>query len=130
MVIMDPISDMLTRMRNALTIGKDVVRFPSSKIKAEIARVLKEEGYIGDFEERIEGSKKFIECQLYIDGKTPITHLEKISKPGRRVYSSKDRIPKVLNGYGLVIISTSKGLMSGKKAKKEGLGGELICKLY
>jgi len=129
-MVMDPIADMLTRLRNAISVRKDKVRFPSSKLKREVLRVLKEEGYIGDYEEIKEGKKSFLECDLNIDGEAQISVIEKISKPGRRMYAAKDNIPRVLNGHGTVIISTSKGLMTGKEAKKRGLGGELICKLY
>lgn len=130
MAMTDPIADMITRIRNAVLVKKDEVVLPSSKIKKEIARVLKEEGYIGDFEEVKEGPITVLKCNLRVDGFSPITHLERVSKPGRRVYAKREEIPSVLSGHGLIILSTSKGVMAGKKARREGLGGELICKVY
>lgn len=128
MVVSDPIADLLTRMRNAILAGKKDVKVPSSKMKKEVIKVLKNEGYISEFQEAKEAGRDFI--SLNLKGEKPLTTLERVSKPGRRVYAKKDEIPVVLSGYGLVILSTSKGIMTGKEANVKGLGGELICKIY
>ena len=130
-MITDPISDMLTRIRNNVMIGRDEVSFPSSKLKLSILEVLKREEYIGEFQEEGEGVLKKIIVKLKYENKRPaISVIERISKPGRRIYSRKTEIPRVLSGEGTVILSTSKGIMTGKEAKKEGLGGEVLCKIY
>jgi small subunit ribosomal protein S8 len=131
----DPIADMLTRIRNASAVKKKQVYVPFSKIKLEILKILKSEGFITGFEEIKPGSddKKFggIEVELkYEDGKSVITNIKKISKPGRRIYAANDNLPKVLNNLGIAILSTSQGIMTNKKAKKLGLGGEIICEIY
>lgn len=131
----DPIADMLTRIRNASRVRKAEVYIPFSKMKLEIVKILKKEGFIESFEEIKAGSaeKKFggLSLKLKYDGKTPIiTSLKRISKPGRRVYAAKDELPKVLNNFGVAIISTSKGLMTNREAKKIGLGGEVVCEVY
>ena len=123
MSITDPISDMLTRIRNAAILSKPEVIVPTSKLKLEILRVLKEEGYILGFE------KKDIIINVSLSPNQP-EKLIRVSKPGRRIYSGKEDIPTILQGHGLVIISTSKGVMSGVKAKKQGLGGEILCKVW
>ncbi|MEI6266559.1 MAG: 30S ribosomal protein S8 [bacterium] len=125
MSITDPIADMLTRIRNARLVQKNNVIIPASKIKVEILKVLKKEGYIGDFV--LENSGATILANLE---NTEMQKAIRVSKPGRRVYAGKEEIPSILQGQGLVIISTSKGVMSGKEAKKLGLGGELICKVW
>ena len=128
----DPIADMLTRIRNAIVAKHSRVDVPGSKLKAEIARILKEEGYINNFVTKGEGIKYSIRIFLRYDAKgtSSITHLERISKPGRRVYVGATEIPKVLGGYGVNIVSTSKGLMSGKKARHENMGGEILALIY
>jgi small subunit ribosomal protein S8 len=128
----DPISDMLARIRNAIMAKHSRVDIPSSKLKLEIARILKEEGYINNYVVKGEGVKKTIRIFLRYDAKgiSSITHLNRVSRPGRRVYLGAKEIPKVLGGYGINIVSTSKGLMSGKKARLENMGGEVLAEIY
>lgn len=127
MSLQDPISDMLTRVRNAQRAKHDSVKMPSSKIKVELARVLKEEGYIVDY--RIEGdSKPQIEIDLkYFQGKAVIEKLERVSRPGLRNYLGKEELPKFAGGLGIAIVSTSKGLMTAYAARQQNVGGEVIC---
>jgi small subunit ribosomal protein S8 len=117
----DPIADMLARIRNAVSAKHSRVDIPASKLKLEIARILKEEGYINNFVIKGEGAKKSVRIFLRYDarGTSSITHLARVSKPGRRVYVGSHEIPRVLGGYGINIVSTSRGLMSGKTARKE-----------
>lgn len=133
MSVTDPISDMLTRVRNASKAKLDTAVIPSSKLKTEIAKILLEEGYINSFEvsdgENINGILK-IYLKYGSDRKGVIEGLKRISKPGLRVYAEKENIPRVLGGLGTVIISTSQGIMTGKKAKKLGIGGEIICYIW
>ena len=133
MSVTDPISDMLTRIRNASKASLDTAVMPSSKLKTEVAKILLEEGYINSFEvsdgENINGILK-IYLKYGSDRKGVIEGLKRISKPGLRVYSEKENIPRVLGGLGTVIISTSQGIMTGKKAKKLGIGGEIICYVW
>lgn len=124
MAITDPIADMLTRIRNAGLLNRKQVIIPMSKLKLEILRVLKEEGYIVDF--KTEKENNIISVEL----NDKLGKLIRVSKPGRRVYTAKTEIPVVLQGHGTVIISTSKGVMSGKNAKRQGLGGEILCKVW
>lgn len=128
----DPIADMLTRVRNAIAANHSRVDIPGSKLKVEIAKILKEEGYINNFTIKGEGIKYAIRIFLRYDAKgvSSITHLSRISTPGRRVYVGAGEIPRVLGGYGINIISTSKGLMSGKRARKENVGGEIVAQIY
>lgn len=128
----DPIADMLTRLRNAIAAKHQRVDVPASKLKLEIARILKEEGFINNFAVRGEGVKKSIRVFLRYDskGSSSISHLSRVSKPGRRVYLGSDEIPKVLGGYGINIVSTSRGLMSGKRARQEKIGGEVLAEIY
>jgi small subunit ribosomal protein S8 len=128
MSMSDPIADMLTRIRNAQMVGKASVRMASSKQKEAICRVLAEEGYIAGFEvERIEG-KAFLTVHLkYFEGRPVIETVQRVSKPGRRIYCGKDELPKVQGGLGIAIVSTSKGVMTDKAARKQGCGGEVIC---
>src|SRR5882672_10529963 len=128
----DPIADMLTRIRNAIAANHTRVDIPGSKLKMEVARILKEEGYINNFTTKEEGGKYAIRVFLRYDAKgvSSITHLSRISRPGRRVYVGSTEIPKVLGGYGVNIVSTSKGLMSGKAARRENIGGELLAQIY
>jgi len=123
---------MLTRIRNAIAANHPRVDIPGSKLKMEVARILKEEGYINSFSTKGEGPKYAIRVFLRYDAKgvSSITHLSRVSSPGRRVYVGSQEIPKVLGGYGINIVSTSRGLMSGKKARAEKIGGELIAEIY
>lgn len=124
----DPISDFLTRIRNGQMAAKKQITSPSSKVKEAIAAVLKDEGYITDFSVVAEGSKKTIALTLkYFQGKPVIERIERISKPSLRVYKPQDDLPKVLGGLGIAIISTSSGLVSDRKARAAGHGGEVIC---
>lgn len=128
----DPISDMLTRIRNAVASKHSRVDVPASRLKLEIARILKEEGYINNFVLKGEGAKKLVRIFLRYDarGTSSITHLQRVSRPGRRVYVGSHQIPRVLGGYGINIVSTSRGLMSGKTARKENIGGEVLAEVY
>ena len=128
----DPIADMLTRIRNAIMANHSRVDIPGSKLKLELARILKEEGYINNFVTKGEKPKFTIRIFLRYDakGESSITHLSRVSKPGRRVYVGAREIPKVLGGYGVNILSTSRGLMSGKKARMENVGGEILANIY
>lgn len=128
----DPIADMLTRIRNAIAANHPRVDIPGSKLKLEVARILKEEGYINNFVTKGEGVKYAIRIFLRYDAKgtSSITHLSRVSRPGRRVYLGAQAIPRVLGGYGVNIVSTSQGLMSGKRARKENIGGEVIAQIY
>ena len=128
----DPIADMLTRVRNALRARHQKVDVPASKLKMEIARILKEEGYINNFVVKGEGVKRSIRIFLRYDarGTSSISHLSRVSRPGRRVYMGSGEIPKVLGGYGVNIVSTSRGLMSGKRARRENVGGEVLAQIY
>ncbi len=128
----DPIADMLTRIRNAIAANHTRVDIPGSKLKLEVARILKEEGYINSFTTKGEGVKYVIRVFLRYDAKgtSSITHLSRVSRPGRRVYVGSTQIPRVLGGYGVNIVSTSKGLMSGKRARREKVGGEILAMVY
>ena len=131
MSMSDPIADMLTRIRNAQSVEKPVVSMPSSKLKVAIAQVLKEEGYIDAFAVKTEGVKSELEISLkYYAGRPVIERIERVSRPGCRVYVSKTEIPKVLNGLGINILTTSHGVMTGKQARTRGFGGELLCNIY
>lgn len=128
----DPIADMLARIRNAVSAKHSRVDIPASKLKLEIARILKEEGYINNFVVKGEGVKKLVRIFLRYDsrGTSSITYLARVSRPGRRVYVGSHQIPRVLGGYGVNIVSTSRGLMSGKAARRENVGGELLAEIY
>ena len=128
----DPIADMLTRIRNAGRESHPSVEMPSSKIKTAIAKILNQEGYIGDYQNEDKGdSKKDLRLKLkYIDGKPVIVGLERISLPSKRAYVGADSIPKILGGLGVVILSTPNGVISGKEASKAKVGGELLCKVW
>ena len=128
----DPIADMLARIRNAVSAKHSRVDVPASKLKLEIARILKEEGYINNFVLKGDGAKRMIRIFLRYDarGTSSITHLQRVSRPGRRVYVGSHQIPRVLGGYGINIVSTSRGLMSGKTARKENIGGEVLAEVY
>jgi len=128
MSMTDPIADFLTRIRNGQTARKKQVTAPSSKIKEAIAAVLKDEGYIADYSVLADGPKKTISLTLkYFEGKPVIERIERISKPALRVYKGKDELPKVLGGLGVAILSTPSGVVSDRKARAAGIGGEVLC---
>jgi small subunit ribosomal protein S8 len=128
MSMSDPIADMLTRIRNAQMVEKVSVTMPSSKVKIAIAQVLKDEGYIDDFAVKAEGAKSELNIALkYYAGRPVIERLERVSKPGLRVYRGRNDIPTVMNGLGVAIVSTPKGVMTDRKARATGVGGEVIC---
>ena len=127
----DPIADMLTRIRNAVAIKKLSVALPFSKVKFSIAKLLEAEKYVSKVEEIELYGFKQIKISLKYDGdRSAITHLKRISKPGQKIYISSQEVPKILNGYGIAIVSTSKGIMTGLQAKKDNIGGELMCEIW
>ena len=124
----DPISDMLTRIRNAQRADKTAVSMPSSKLKVAIAQVLKDEGYVEEFAVREVDNKPVLDIQLkYYAGRPVIERIERVSRPGLRIYKGSSDNPKVMNGLGVAIVSTSKGVMTDRKARAAGIGGELLC---
>ena len=124
----DPIADMLTRIRNAQLVGHTEVSMPASQLKSAIASVLKAEGYIEDFATRENGAKKELAIALkYYAGRPVIERIERVSKPGLRVYKGRNDIPRVMNGLGVAILSTSRGVMTDRKARADGVGGEVLC---
>jgi len=127
----DPISDMLTRVRNALAVNKTEIVLPFSKIKHEIAKVLKKEGYLEDVE-KVEDrfAKLKIVLKYQEDNKPAILHIKRVSKPGRRVYVAKEDIPYILNDLGIAVMSTSRGIMTNKQARRARMGGEVICEVW
>lgn len=128
MSMSDPIADMLTRIRNAQATEKVTVSIPASKVKLAIAKVLKDEGYIEDFASRTVDGKSVLEIGLkYYAGKPVIEKLERVSRPGLRIYKGRDDIPRVLNGLGVAIVSTSRGVMTDRRARETGVGGEVLC---
>ncbi|NWG33147.1 MAG: 30S ribosomal protein S8 [Chloroflexi bacterium] len=137
MAINDPIADMLTRIRNAVMSGQTQVAMPSSKIKVEIAKIMKDEGYLEGFE-MVEGenqTKKILRLKIKYVGerrtrRPVISGIERVSRPGRRIYTKKQDIPWVLSGIGVAILSTPKGVMTGARARQLGVGGEIICKVW
>ncbi len=127
----DPIADMLTRIRNAVAVKKAEVLLPFSKVKFNIAKVLEKENYVSRVEKTNQGKLPVIKIVLkYEDGRPAITHLKRISKPGQKIYVNNQEIKKVLNGYGLSIISTSRGLLTDQEARQQKLGGELMCEIW
>ena len=132
MSMTDPIADMLTRIRNANMVSHPSVSMPASKLKVQLAKLLKEEGFITDYSVKEEGKFKVLGIVLKYDAKNKpiITKLERISKPGLRNYSKAKNLPKVLGGMGIAIVSTSKGLLTDRKARKENIGGEVLCYVY
>jgi small subunit ribosomal protein S8 len=134
-MISDPIADMLTRIRNALLAGMNSVQIPASKLKVEIARILKEEGYIEDYSLGDEKPYPFITIQLKYYGsrrnrRPVITNIQRVSKPGRRVYRGRDDLPRVLAGVGIAIVTTPKGVMTAQQARRERVGGEVLCYVW
>jgi small subunit ribosomal protein S8 len=135
MTISDPISDMLTRVRNGMLAGQQLVSMPSSKLKLEIARILKEEGYIMGFESAQENEHPILRIRLKYVGerrarRPVITGLRRVSRPGSRTYVSRDKIPWVRSGMGIAILTTPKGVMTGIRARQLGVGGELLCEVW
>ena len=131
MSVTDPIADYLVRVRNAISAGHEKVDIPASRLKLEITKILKEEGFIQNFKVQEDNKQGVIRLFLkYVDGSPVITGLKQISKPGRRIYSSKDRVPKVIGGLGVSIVSTSKGIMTGEQSQKTGVGGEVLCEVW
>lgn len=128
----DPIADMLTRIRNGMAARHHKVEIPGSKVKIELARILKEEGYVANYRVATDNSKKTLKVYLkYRPDKRPvITRLTRVSKPGRRVYVDAQRIPRVIGGMGVSVLTTSKGVMTGRQAKGLGIGGEVLCTVY
>ncbi len=137
MTIIDPIADMLTRIRNAVLAGHALVAMPSSKLKVEIAKIMKDEGYLEGFElvDSEESTQKVLRLKIKYVGerrsrRPVITGIERVSKPGRRIYTKKQDIPWVLSGIGVAILSTPKGVMTGARARQLGVGGEILCKVW
>ena len=137
MSVSDPIADMLTRIRNAALTGQALVAMPNSKMKAEIAKILKEEGYLESYEvaEGEHAGQMVLRVRIKYVGerrqrRPVLTNLVRVSRPGRRVYTKKQEIPWVLSGIGVAILSTPKGLMTGQRARQLGVGGEIICKVW
>ncbi|PJA99499.1 MAG: 30S ribosomal protein S8 [Ignavibacteriales bacterium CG_4_9_14_3_um_filter_30_11] len=131
MPVTDPIADLLTRIRNASSAKKRRVEIPSSKMKLSLVEILKQQNFIEDYVVIEDNKQNKIEVKLkYIDGKPAISGLKKISKPGLRIYEGANSLPRVLNGLGIAVISTSKGLMTEKQARKETIGGEIICHVW
>ena len=137
MTVIDPIADMLTRIRNAVMAGHTLVAMPSSKLKLEIAKFMKDEGYLEGFElvESEESTQKVLRMKIKYVGerrarRSVISGIERISKPGRRIYTKKQDIPWVLSGIGVAILSTPKGVMTGARARQLGVGGEILCKVW
>jgi small subunit ribosomal protein S8 len=127
MSMSDPVADMFTRIRNAQRVEKESVSMPSSRLKVAIAQVLKDEGYIDDFAVRGQGAKNELEVQLkYYAGRPVIERLERVSRPGLRVYRGRDALPQVMNGLGVAIVTTPKGVMTDRRARASGVGGEVI----
>lgn len=131
-MVTDPIADMLTRIRNALVARHDFTDVPASGLKLALAEVLKKEGYIKDFEMKEEGARKSVRLHLaYADSREPvILGLQRVSKPGLRVYAAKKEIPRVYGGLGIAILSTPEGVMTGKEARSRGVGGEVLCYVW
>ncbi|HWR37731.1 MAG TPA: 30S ribosomal protein S8 [Clostridia bacterium] len=132
MSLTDPVADFLSRIRNAIKARHQKVDVPASKLKLEIARILKEEGFISNFKPTEEEGKKVIRVYLKYsnDNQATISNVQRISRPGCRVYVGKDEIPRVLGGLGINILTTPKGVMTGRQARKEGVGGEILCEVY
>ena len=128
----DPIADMLTRIRNGMTARHHKVEIPGSKVKIELARILKEEGYVANYRVATDNHKKTLKVYLKYrpDNRPVITSLTRVSKPGRRVYVDAQRIPRVIGGMGVSVLTTSKGVMTGRQAKGLGIGGEVLCTVY
>ncbi len=131
-MLSDPIADMLTRIRNAMNAHHQKTEIPASKLKIEIARILKEEGFVANYRVAEEDGKGVIKVYLKYrpDSRPVITKIQRVSKPGRRVYSDSKHVPRVIGGLGVNILTTSRGVMTGKKAREMGVGGEVLCSVY
>ncbi len=128
MSMSDPIADLLTRIRNAQLVNKSSVSVPASKVKAAIAQVLKDEGYIDDFRLKTEGGKSVLDIALkYYAGRPVIERIERVSRPGLRIYKGSKTLPQVMNGLGVAIVTTPQGVMTDRKARAAGIGGEVLC---
>ena len=131
MSVSDPVSDYLSRIRNAISAGHEKVDIPASRLKIELTKILKEEGFIANYKMQEDTRQGFIRIFLkYADGASVITGLKQVSKPGCRIYAVKEKVPKVMGGLGVSIISTSKGIMTGHNSAKQGIGGEVICEVW
>jgi len=131
MSLTDPVADFLARIRNAIRARHPKFDVPASKLKLEMARILKEEGYIANFKATEEEGRKLLRLYLKYDGDDPaLSNLNRISRPGCRVYVGRDEIPRVLGGLGIVILTTPKGVMTGQQARKQGVGGEVLCEVW
>ena len=134
MSMTDPIADMLTRIRNGIQAHHDRIELPTSKLKVEVAKILKSEGFISNFKEVNEDGRPSGVLRIYLkyseDGEPVIHGIERVSRPGRRVYRGKEELPKVLGGLGLAIVSTSRGVLSGDEAARQGVGGEVLCQVW
>lgn len=130
MSMQDTLADMLTRIRNAQMATKEAVTMPSSKIKVEVARVLKEEGYIADFSVEGDVKAELTITLKYFEGKPVIEHIQRVSKPSLRSYKGKNELPRVADGLGVAIVSTSRGVMTDRAARQAGVGGEVICTVF
>ncbi|MDC0947915.1 30S ribosomal protein S8 [Gammaproteobacteria bacterium] len=131
MSLSDPIADMLTRIRNGLQVHMTEVVMPSSKVKKAVCEVLQHEGYITGFSENANDNKPVLTVALkYHQGQPVIREIKRVSRPGRRRYVKSDDVPSVLGGYGIAVVSTSKGMMTGQQARKDGVGGEFVCSVY
>ncbi|MCM2132156.1 30S ribosomal protein S8 [Larsenimonas rhizosphaerae] len=130
MSMQDTLADMLTRIRNAQAATKETVSMPSSKLKVQVARVLKEEGYIADSVVEGEEKPQLVVTLKYFEGRPVIEHLQRVSKPSLRIYKGKDELPRVSDGLGVAIVSTSQGVMTDRAARQAGVGGEVICTVF
>ena len=128
----DPIADMLTRIRNAMNAGHPKAEIPASKLKIELARILKQEGFVANYRVADDDGKRTIKVYLKYrtDNRPLITKIERVSKPGRRVYTDSGRVPRVIGGMGINVLTTSRGVMTGKQAREMGVGGEILCNVY
>ncbi len=130
MSMQDPLSDMLTRIRNSQMVGKSTVVMPSSKLKVSVANVLKDEGYVADFSVSEDAKPQLTITLKYFEGKPVIAELDRVSRPGLRNYAGKDALPSVRGGLGIAIVSTSKGVMTDRAARAAGIGGEVLCTVF
>lgn len=131
-MLSDPIADMLTRIRNAMKAGHPKAEIPASKLKIELARILKQEGFVANYRVADDDGKRTIKVYLKYrgDSRPVITKLERVSTPGRRVYTDSGRVPRVIGGMGINVLTTSRGVMTGKQAREMGVGGEILCNVY
>lgn len=131
MSMTDPIADLLTRIRNGQRARRAEISIPASRLKAEVARILKEEGYIQDFrQELVDGKQTLLVGLKYYEGRPVIEHIQRSSRPGLRVYKDRNTLPEVLGGLGVAIVSTSSGVMTDRAARQQGIGGEILCTVY